>query len=182
MQLLQVLTNEPPSEILEPQIQQPNNNKSSYEAWRQRRLNFALHLIAAHPAHFPVAHTISVLPSTTLLQADFLTYFKSQLRIQDQEQRTSSILTSLGIAEQFQLRLRLKGLQSTRVIITDTSTCSHCLKRIGRNVAFAVLPGKSRPIHLSCWQRRRDAEQRAPKQTTSTSLLSKPDTDVALHI
>ncbi|KAJ1674397.1 Vacuolar morphogenesis protein 6, partial [Spiromyces aspiralis] len=159
LMLLNILTSDPPSDLAEARL--AGSEPLDVPGQRQSRLDFALHLIATYPSRFPIAETIQALPASTPLHKNFLAYFRSQLRVQDQHQRSTCILSNLGIAEQFQLRRHLKELQSTRVVITETSTCSHCLKRIGRNVAFAVLPGKSRPIHLSCWQRRKGAERKA---------------------
>ncbi|KAJ1921015.1 Vacuolar morphogenesis protein 6 [Mycoemilia scoparia] len=174
MLFLTVLTGDVPADVPQPR---PQSSQASSKKLQKlldneckKRLNFSLHLIASYPSHFPLGQTLASLPPNTVLQKDFISYFKTQLRLQSQEQRETAILANLGTVERFQLRCRLKELQEICVVIGDTSVCSHCLKRIGKGVAFAVLPGKSQPIHLSCWQRRKNAEAKAKENKPQISF------------
>ncbi|KAJ2128899.1 hypothetical protein GGF48_002659 [Coemansia sp. RSA 921] len=120
---------------------------------------------------------------------DMFVYLRSQLCTLDQDMRTENVVRSLTAAEDLQARRQLKHLQTNYVVVSETRTCPHCLKRIGSGTAFAIIPSEGKGhvvVHYSCWQRSKSASSttngygasnspRSAASTPSSEILAADD-------
>ncbi|KAJ2713735.1 Vam6/Vps39-like protein [Coemansia spiralis] len=176
--LLKILVTRPPADIADKEAEDiragrlgppsesagPADTPAAVEAIRT-----ALHwqcvgqLLSTHPQSIPAAEALPLLPPDMPFSRDMFVYLRSQLCALDQGMRTSNVVRSLSAAEDLQARRYLARLQSSHVVVSDTRTCPHCLKRIGSGTAFAIIPEEGRRgsgpavVHYSCWQRNKAA-------------------------
>ncbi|KAJ2744641.1 Vacuolar morphogenesis protein 6 [Coemansia sp. BCRC 34301] len=116
---------------------------------------FAGHFLSTHHQHIPAADALRLLPPDLDFTPDLLAYLRGQLCALDQATRASDIVRNLRVGEDMQSKRHLHHLQSGYVLISETRTCPHCLKRIGSGTAFAVVPSQEKSagpavVHYSC--------------------------------
>ncbi|KAJ2883085.1 Vacuolar morphogenesis protein 6, partial [Coemansia aciculifera] len=143
---------------------------------------FAGHFLSAHHQHIPAADALRLLPPDLDFTPDLLSYLRGQLCALDQATRASDIVRNLRVGEDTQSKRQLHHLQAGFVVISETRTCPHCLKRIGSGTAFAVIPpqGKSAGpvvVHYSCLVRRKSPS--LPRHVESSSGQTTPTSDEA---
>ncbi|KAJ2491837.1 hypothetical protein IWW47_005009, partial [Coemansia sp. RSA 2052] len=124
--------------------------------------------------HIPAADALSLLPPDLDFTPDLLAYLRGQLCALDQATRASDIVRNLRVGEDTQSKRQLHRLQSGFVVISETRTCPHCLKRIGSGTAFAVIPPQEKSagpvvVHYSCLVRHKTLNLPCPADSRSNS-------------
>ncbi|KAJ2778469.1 Vacuolar morphogenesis protein 6 [Coemansia interrupta] len=187
--LLGILVSKPPLDVVDREADMirsgslsasdtdKHETEAQVEAVRQKlHRRFAGHLLSVHHQNIPAADALRILPLDMEFSSDILKYLRSQLCALDQGMRSTNIVQNLRLGADQQARRQLSRLESSYVIITDTRTCPHCLKRIGSGTAFAVIPPSPTAtsksggmghavVHYSCWQRHKSASKIASKDT-----------------
>ncbi|ORX74242.1 hypothetical protein DL89DRAFT_205144, partial [Linderina pennispora] len=92
--------------------------------------DFAGHLLSVYHHYIPANKALQMLPSDMPFTSSISDYLRKQLCTLDEKVRATDIVHNLRQAEDLQARRRLGAMQAKRVIITETRTCPHCLKRI----------------------------------------------------
>ncbi|KAJ2061613.1 Vacuolar morphogenesis protein 6 [Coemansia sp. S146] len=138
---------------------------------------FAGHFLSMHHQHIPAADALRLLPPDLSFTPDLLAYLRGQLCALDQATRASDVVRNLRVGEDTQSKRKLHRLQSGFVVISESRTCPHCLKRIGSGTAFAVIPPQekaSRPVvvHYSCWQRHKPSPPSHVESRSDSSFVN----------
>ncbi|KAJ2200838.1 Vacuolar morphogenesis protein 6 [Coemansia sp. RSA 1807] len=199
--LLKLLVSTPPADVIDSEAQDirmgrlefPGVKASTAKQVEHVRTKihrqFVGHLLSTHPQSIPVAEALPLLPTDMDFSHDMFVYLRSQLCTLDQDMRTENVVRSLTAAEDLQARRQLKHLQTNYVVVSETRTCPHCLKRIGSGTAFAIIPSEGKGhvvVHYSCWQRSKSASSttngygasnspRSAASTPSSEILAADD-------
>ncbi|KAJ1951827.1 Vacuolar morphogenesis protein 6 [Linderina pennispora] len=176
-ELVDILVSDPPSDItdLEAEDLRAQHPDQDLETVRRHlHRDFAGHLLSAYHHHIPANKALQMLPSDMPFTSSISDYLRKQLCTLDEKVRATDIVHNLRKAEDLQVRRRLGAMQAKRVIVTETRTCPHCLKRIGAGSAFAVIPPRKRMlepsvVHYSCWQRHLAKSQEAAEEVNSVA-------------
>ncbi|KAJ2701835.1 Vacuolar morphogenesis protein 6 [Coemansia sp. IMI 203386] len=205
--LLRILVTAPPQDIFDNEAEairsgaiaisdsDKHHTADDIEGVRQRiHWQFAGHLLSVHYMHIPAAEALRLLPADMEFSPDILEYLRSQLCALDQAMRSTNLAQNLRVGADQQARRQVHRMQASYVVITETRTCPHCLKRIGSGTAFAVIPPQSTKegaghavVHYSCWQRQKsaskssvlDASTSASDENRSLASIDADDTDAA---
>ncbi|KAJ2058976.1 Vacuolar morphogenesis protein 6, partial [Coemansia sp. S2] len=143
--LLKILVEPPPSDIVDNEAAlirsgdltgadggSPPSTAAQVEDARQTvHRRFAGHFLSMHHQHIPAADALRLLPPDLSFTSDLLAYLRGQLCALDQATRASDVVRNLRVGEDTQSKRRLHRLQSGFVVISESRTCPHCLKRIG---------------------------------------------------
>ncbi|KAJ2095293.1 Vacuolar morphogenesis protein 6, partial [Coemansia sp. S142-1] len=189
--LLKILVEPPPSDIIDNEAAlirsgdlagadggSPPSTAAQVEDARQTvHRRFAGHFLSVHHQHIPAADALRLLPPDLSFTPDLLAYLRGQLCALDQATRASDVVRNLRVGEDTQSKRRLHRLQSGFVVISESRTCPHCLKRIGSGTAFAVIPPQekaARPVvvHYSCWQRHKPSPPSHAESRSDSSPVS----------
>ncbi|KAJ1823403.1 Vacuolar morphogenesis protein 6 [Coemansia sp. RSA 2675] len=188
--LLKILVGSPPSDIVDNEAALlrsgslasagggplPSTVEQVEGARQEIHRRFAGHFLSMHHQHIPAADALRLLPPDLPFTPDLLAYLRGQLCALDQATRASDVVRNLRVGEDTQSKRQLHRLQSGFVVISESRTCPHCLKRIGSGTAFAVIPPQdkaARPVvvHYSCWQRHRPSSPVHVESRSSSSLV-----------
>ncbi|KAJ2493083.1 Vacuolar morphogenesis protein 6 [Coemansia sp. RSA 2050] len=189
--LLKILVGSPPSDIVDNEAALlrsgglvgagggplPSTVEQVEDSRQEIHRRFAGHFLSMHHQHIPAADALRLLPPDLPFTPDLLAYLRGQLCALDQATRASDVVRNLRVGEDTQSKRQLSRLQSGFVVISESRTCPHCLKRIGSGTAFAVIPPQdkaARPVvvHYSCWQRHKPS---SPVHVESRSSSSSVD-------
>ncbi|KAJ1953597.1 Vacuolar morphogenesis protein 6 [Dipsacomyces acuminosporus] len=183
--LLRVLFSDPPADVVDNEamvLDDPNTNADTNVPIETARKGvhrrFAGHLLSTYRQLIPASQALQLLPEDMELTQDMFRYLRSQLCALDQAMRSGNVVRNLRAGEDFQAKRHLHALHSSSVVVSETRTCPHCLKRIGAGTAFAVIPALGRApakpavVHYSCWQR-----HKATNEADGSRLLTKQATN-----
>ncbi|KAJ1807987.1 Vam6/Vps39-like protein, partial [Coemansia sp. RSA 2598] len=189
--LLRTLMSAPPRDVFDKEAQairsgaigvsasDKHSTADDIEDARQRmHWQFAGHLLSVHYLHIPAADALRILPRGMEFTPDIVEYLRNQLCALDQDMRSTNLAQNLRVGADQQARRQVRRMQSSYVVVTETRTCPHCLKRIGSGTAFAVIPprsGKEKEeghavVHYSCWQRQKSASKKSSAPEASASV------------